>query len=38
MGTDRGSRVGGAVWIGMSGRGGGEWGQTVGWEGREWDR
>ena len=29
----RGSGVGGAVWIGMSGRGGGERGQTVGWEG-----
>ena len=33
MGIDRGSGVGGAVWIGMSGRGGGERGQTVVWEG-----
>ena len=32
-GKTRGSGVGKAVWIGMSGRGGGERGQTVGWEG-----
>ena len=32
-GQTRGNGVGGGVWIGMSGRGGGERGQTVGWEG-----
>ena len=32
-GQTRGSGVGGGVWISMSGRGGGERGQTVGWEG-----
>ena len=32
-GQTQGSGVGGGVWIGMSGREGGERGQTVGWEG-----